>query len=137
MTEPTIFCDQFATYRVYAADGEKPVRIEVEVVSVDANGTILLESNPCGLAFGVQGRYDEDQETGPYIGRIDLFYVENPSFDDPLRANNPQINIYRAPGADEMAFIHLRPDGPVVSFESDVKSVGTPNGSVYGCFDHA
>jgi hypothetical protein len=60
---------------------------------------------------------------------IDLFYPAVPS-DDKRRADNPQI-VINVPGGDAICFVHLAPDQPIVSFESRVEKVDTPDGGYY------
>lgn len=122
-----------STWRIYQ-DETGVISAEVEFDNAEAKGAILLEEWGYGLSFGVQERYTSDIEGSldPMIGLIDLFYQANIS-DDPVRADNPQI-VINQPGTDAICFVHLRPEGPAVSFEQGVQQKNIGDTPVWGYF---
>lgn len=127
---------KLSSWRIYQ-DEEGIISAEIEFDIPEAKGTVLLDEWGYGLGFGVKERYQSDKEgsVDPMIGLIDLFYPANIS-NDPVRDNNPQIVISQ-PGADAICFVHLRPEGPVVSFENMVQQGKIGDTPVWGYFDHA
>lgn len=108
MQTPITFENAHCAIRLYLSSTAE-VRIEIDMHTHSAEGTIVLETDPWGLLFGVQDTFP--YHAHEYIGLLDLFRRKNPADDDLLRADHPQVIIYRQPGDDPLVSVQITDAG--------------------------